>query len=164
LAINIFSCYLYEFVKDITLSDGSYPTDTILQKTWEIKNNGDMEWGNGVELVFFKGNETLALQKSYAVSNAKPQECIQMSVMIRTPTIAGRYCAYFRLQKNGNKFGPRVWVDIFVVEEPKGTEEPSKTMTSKQENDETKKTHQSRKKGSKKNIKNKLYYNITKKN
>jgi len=117
-----------DFVKDVTLPDRSYyPTDTILQKTWEMKNNGGIEWGDGVELVFLKGNETLALEKRYPVPNAKPEESVQISAMIRTPAVGGRYCAYFRLQKNGNKFGPRVWVDIFAVEESKSTQEASKT-------------------------------------
>ncbi|ETO23326.1 hypothetical protein RFI_13856, partial [Reticulomyxa filosa] len=104
-----------EFVKDVSLPDRSYyPTDTILEKTWEMKNTGTIEWGDGVELVFLKGDEILSLEKRYLVPNAKPQECVQISAMIRTPTTPGRYCAYFRLQKNGNKFGPRVWVDLFA--------------------------------------------------
>jgi len=107
-----------EFCSDITLPDRSYyPTDTVLTKTWKMRNNGDHEWGNNVELVFFKGNESLTLEKRYPVNNAQCGEEIEVSAVIKTPKAAGRYCSYYRLQRNHEYFGPRVWVDIFAVDE-----------------------------------------------
>merc|ERR1712115_487957 len=107
-----------DFVKDVTLPDRSYyPTDTVLTKTWKMRNNGDHEWGNNVELVFFKGNESLTLEKRYPVNNAQCGEEIEVSAVIKTPKAAGRYCSYYRLQRNHEYFGPRVWVDIFAVDE-----------------------------------------------
>merc|ERR1712228_654042 len=109
-----------EFVKDVTLPDRTYyPTDTVLTKTWKMKNNGEYEWGNNVELVFFKGNESLTLEKRYPVINAKPGNEVEVSAVIKTPKKPGRYCSYYRLQRNGEYFGPRVWVDIFAVDEDK---------------------------------------------
>jgi len=107
-----------DFVKDVTLPDRTYyPTDTVLTKTWKMKNNGEHEWGDNVELVFFKGNESLTLEKRYPVVSAKPGQEVEVSAVIKTPDKPGRYCSYYRLQRNGEYFGPRVWVDIFAVDE-----------------------------------------------
>merc|ERR1712130_284718 len=107
-----------EFVTDVTLPDRSYyPTDTVLTKTWKMRNNGENEWGNDVELVFFKGNESLTLEKRYPVNNALSGQEVEVSAVIKTPKKPGRYCSYYRLQRNDEYFGPRVWVDIFAVDE-----------------------------------------------
>lgn len=107
-----------DFVSDVTLPDRTYyPTDTVLTKTWKMRNNGEHEWGNNVELVFFKGNESLTLEKRYPVINAKPGCEVEVSAVIKTPHKPGRYCSYYRLQRNAEYFGPRVWVDIFAVDE-----------------------------------------------
>jgi hypothetical protein len=104
-----------EFVKDVTLPDRShYPSNKVLTKTWAMKNSGDQPWGDDVELVYFKGDESLCLDTRYPVMNAVPGQRVEMSATVRTPTEPGRYCTYFRLQKNGKFFGPRVWVDIIV--------------------------------------------------
>ena len=79
-----------------------------------MKNCGEHEWGNYVELVYCKGDETLSLYHRYPVRNAQPGETVEISATIKTSNISGRYCTYFRLQKNGRFFGPRVWVDIIV--------------------------------------------------
>jgi len=107
-----------EFVTDVTLPDRTYyPLDTVLTKTWRMRNNGEYEWGDHVELVFFKGNESLSLEQRYQVVNASPGQAVEVSAVIKTPTKPGRYCSYYRLQRNGEYFGPRVWVDIFAVDE-----------------------------------------------
>merc|ERR1712113_1341230 len=49
------------------------------------------------------------------MGNAKPGQEVEISATIKTSTKPGRYCTYFRLQKNGRFFGPRVWVDIIVA-------------------------------------------------
>merc|ERR1719474_1790648 len=107
-----------EFVTDVNLPDRTYyPTDTVLTKTWRMRNSGDRPWGSNVELVFFKGNESLTLEQRYPVNNALPGQQVEVSAVIKTPTKPGRYCSYYRLQRNGEFFGPRVWVDIFAVDE-----------------------------------------------
>merc|ERR1712038_777342 len=75
---------------------------------------GELSWGDGVELVYFKGDSSLSLEHSYPVIDAKPGQEVEISATIKTPSTPGRYCTYFRLQKNGKFFGPRVWVDIIV--------------------------------------------------
>merc|ERR1712228_608905 len=116
-----------EFVSDVTLPDRSYyPTDTVLIKTWKMRNNGDNEWGNNVELVFFKGNESLTLEKRYPVNNALSGQEVEISAVIKTPKKPGRYCSYYRLARNEEYFGPRVWVDIFAVDEAENNKQNKK--------------------------------------
>jgi len=88
---------------------------SLSEKTWEVKNVGNEEWGEGVELVFARGHETLALAKRYPVPNLKSQESTQISAVIQIPTTAGRYSACFRLEKNGKRFGQKLWVDVFAL-------------------------------------------------
>eukprot|EP01084_Bolivina_argentea_P225623 381225_1 len=127
-----------DFVQDVTLPDRTYyPTDTVLTKTWKMKNNGEHQWGNHVELVFFKGNESLTLEKRYPVINAKPGQEVEVSAAIKTPNKPGRYCSYYRLQRNGEYFGPRVWVDIFAVDEQNNKH--NKWSPSKQKHNKNKK-------------------------
>lgn len=116
-----------DFVCDVTLPDRTYyPTDTVLTKTWRMRNSGESAWGDGVSLVFFKGCESLTLEKRYPVKNARAGEEIEVSAVLKTPTKKGRYCSYYRLQRNGEFFGPRVWVDIFAVDEPNEKKEVKK--------------------------------------
>ena len=56
----------------------------------------------------------LSLHERYPVKSAVPGETVQLSALIQTPETPGRYCTYFRLQKHGKFFGPRVWCDIIV--------------------------------------------------
>merc|ERR1712154_549352 len=92
---------------------------------------GDNEWGNNVELVFFKGNESLTLEKRYPVNNALSGQEVEVSAVIKTPKKPGRYCSYYRLQRNSEYFGPRVWVDIFAVDENENDVEMNKKWKKK---------------------------------
>jgi len=88
---------------------------SVSAKTWEVKNTGEEEWGENIELVFIRGNETLALEKRYRVPKAKPQETVQITAAIQIPAVSGRYSAVFRLHENGRPFGPRLWVDVTAL-------------------------------------------------
>jgi hypothetical protein len=106
------------FVRDVTLPDQSYyPLDTVLTKTWQIRNNGEHAWGDDIELVFFKGNRSLTLEAKYPCINAKAGQSVDVSAAIKTPNKPGRFVAYYRLQRGNEWFGPRLWVDIYVVAE-----------------------------------------------
>merc|ERR1712048_879067 len=59
----------------------------------------------------------MGLEKRYPVNNAQCGQEIEVSAVIKTPKKPGRYCSYYRLQRNNEYFGPRVWVDIFAVDE-----------------------------------------------
>ena len=99
-----------------------------------MRNSGELSWGDNVELVYFKGDETLSLEGRYPVIDAQPGQEVEISATIKTPTNPGRYCTYFRLQKNGKFFGPRVWVDIIVSSQqsPKSMDGRLNCATSKE--------------------------------
>lgn len=80
-----------------------------------MKNVSEVEWGNDVELVYVKGDLALTLHKRYPVINAQPGQEVEVSVSLKTPATPGRMCAYFRLEKKGKLFGPRVWADVIVT-------------------------------------------------
>merc|ERR1719361_131908 len=106
---------LAEFVAHVTLQNREEcQPDTVLTKTWRMKNIGDTAWGYDVELVYCKGDEFLSLYDRYPVINAQSGQEVDISATIKTGKNAGRYCTYFRLMKKGKHFGPRVWCDIIV--------------------------------------------------
>ena len=73
-----------EFICDVTLPDRtSYPINTILTKTWKMKNNGTTKWiGNKIYLAFFKGNESICLDKKKLITNnVDPGNIIYIYIM-----------------------------------------------------------------------------------
>lgn len=107
-----------QFLSDKTIPDKSdCPADTVMTKSWHVRNNGNVEWGDNVELVFLKGDESLVLEKRFPAPNAKPGEEVDVSVVIKTPSKAGDYATYFKLKKNNEFFGDELWVEINAVEE-----------------------------------------------
>jgi len=106
-----------QFLSDVTIPDRTYcPLNMVMTKTWKIRNDGNVQWGNDVELAFFKGNECLALEKCRPVPNAQPGEEINVSIAIKIPSKSGCYCTYYRFRKNQTFFGPKLWVDLMAVE------------------------------------------------
>lgn len=106
------------FIEDVNIPDRShYRPGLVLEKVWRMKNNGPNEWGNDCSLVFVKGCRNMTLEERFPVPNAAPGAIVEVSAMIRTPETNNRYCAYYRLERDGSKFGPRVWVDIFVTDD-----------------------------------------------
>jgi len=113
---------LVEFVKHLTLGNRrEFPPNTLLTKSWVMRNVGLVEWGNSVQLVFCKGDRALTLYDRYPVINGQPGEEVELSVSLRTGPNPGRMCAYFRMQRDGKFFGPRVWADV-IVTAPQGAD------------------------------------------
>jgi hypothetical protein len=107
-----------QFIKDKTIPDESdCPANTVMTKKWCVRNNGNIEWGDNVELVFLKGDESLVLEKRFPAPNAKPGEEVDVSAVIKTPSNPGFFRTYFRLKKNDEFFGDELWVEINAVEE-----------------------------------------------
>jgi hypothetical protein len=53
------------------------------------------------------------------VSRAEPGQQVEVSAVLRAPTIPGRYQAFFRLaDADRTPFGARLWADLFVLAEP----------------------------------------------
>jgi len=107
-----------QFLSDKTIPDKSdCPADTVMTKCWRVRNNGNIEWGDNVELVYLKGDESLVTEKRFSAPNAKPGEEVDVSVVIKTPSKAGYFATYFKLQKNNKFFGDQLWVEINAIQE-----------------------------------------------
>jgi len=105
-------------VADVTLPDRTevQPGQTLI-KTWSINNCGAQQWPDPTVLVFLRGHRELipGAQEEFPVQSAKTNETVEVSVEISTPSVPGRYTAFFRLSdKDRNVFGPRMWVDLIV--------------------------------------------------
>ena len=106
-----------QFVKvDTSHIRDRYPLNKEFIMKWVIKNNGEHEWGNKVELVYFKGDEMLPSGKRNPVANAQKGQIVGVSAKIRTPDKPGRYRCDYRMICNGEYFGPILLVDIIVAE------------------------------------------------
>ena len=108
-----------QFVKHVTMAEtrATYRPNTTMVKTWRLRNTSPISWGCDVQLDYFKGNKQLFLSERYTVPDAQPGEEVDISATLRTPNVNGRVCTYFRLQKQGRWFGPRVWCDMLVTEQ-----------------------------------------------
>lgn len=109
------------FMGDSTIPDRShvFPCQTLI-KTWVVKNNGAVPWPEGTKVVFKKG-DLPSIESEFDVrTNQKVlvDQTVDVSVVVKTPPEPGRRRAMFRLRDpQGNFFGPRLWCDVFVVEE-----------------------------------------------
>jgi len=123
--------YRASFVNDVTLPDRSEvtPGQTLI-KTWSINNCGSTQWPEPCVLVFLRGHRELipGAQEEFPVQSAKPNETVEVSVEIATPSAPGRYTAFFRLSDaERNVFGPRMWVDLIVPGETNADSEAGKS-------------------------------------
>jgi next-to-BRCA1 protein 1 len=108
--------FLARFVTDVTIPDGTTlnPNQQYF-KIWRLRNEGTESWPAGTRLEFV-GGDKVSTQDWVAVPIVNPNEETDISVGITAPTKPGRYVSYWRLcQRDGSRFGQRVWVDFFVA-------------------------------------------------
>eukprot|EP00479_Gromia_sphaerica_P006492 TRINITY_DN185_c0_g2_i3.p1 TRINITY_DN185_c0_g2~~TRINITY_DN185_c0_g2_i3.p1 ORF type:complete len:454 (-),score=121.70 TRINITY_DN185_c0_g2_i3:168-1529(-) len=121
-----------DFVADVTIPDGSsYGKDQVLNKTWKMKNNGDLPWPEGTRVVHVQGALLHPREQENTVGVCEVGQTIDVSVMICTPKHVGKYISYYRLKapdngdEEGRVFGKKIWVEFFVQEdEPIAEPEP----------------------------------------
>ncbi|ORY83893.1 hypothetical protein BCR37DRAFT_378906 [Protomyces lactucae-debilis] len=113
------------FMEDLTIPDGSTisPGSTLV-KQWSMKNTGSHAWPVGVSACFIGGAAMQAVE--VAGQSATPQlrttETVApggsttISVMLHAPTeVQDNVISYWQLcTADGNKFGPRLWMDVDV--------------------------------------------------
>lgn len=114
-------CNRAEFVKDVTIPDGStiLPNSTFT-KTWELKNTGSCAW-NSAYTVVFAGKGT-AMSGAAATSvvregEVKPGETARVSVTLRAPGEIGEYEGHWMLRSGDNQTfgtGPNGGTPFFV--------------------------------------------------
>jgi len=104
------------FVRDVTVPDGvsCYPGIT-MTKTWALKNTGLSPWPVGVKLIFISGD--LKPERIFEVPCAAAGQIVDVSAVLQAPMKPQQYIGYYRLcTAEGQKFGPRIWVDLVVVQ------------------------------------------------
>jgi hypothetical protein len=117
-------CNWVEFVKDVTIPDGTKITGgTSFTKTWRLRNAGSCTWTTQYDLAFVKGDQMSAPNYVDMPKAVKPGETIDLSVDMIAPSAPGKYTAYFMLvNQNGMRFGTgsdakgAFWANIEVVQ------------------------------------------------
>lgn len=119
------------YVKDVTIPDGTEVTaGTKFTKTWQLKNNGCLDWPAGTKLVFVEGNQ-MGGPASVDVPATPVEQTRDISVELTAPTAAGEYTGYWKLQSpDGFQFGDRIYVQIKSVAK---AETPTPTSTAKED-------------------------------
>jgi len=110
------------FIKDVTIPDGAQvaPSEKIT-KTWQLVNKGETDFPEGSKLIFLRGDREMSVAEEFPVPLARSGETVDVSALIVTPPTPGRYTAYYQLaDKDRNRFGPRLWVDLTVGEQKQG--------------------------------------------
>jgi Ig-like domain from next to BRCA1 gene/PB1 domain len=114
------------FVEHVGVQDwADMPPDTPFVKTWRFRNEGTQVWPPGTMIVYVSkkravqdqmgGPDHLALG-----TEVQPDQEIDVSVDLCSPTLAGSYVGFWRLRNcEGRKFGQRVWSRINVVSKSK---------------------------------------------
>ncbi|ORY88766.1 hypothetical protein BCR35DRAFT_288551 [Leucosporidium creatinivorum] len=108
------------FVADVTLTDGSVvPSGGEFNKVWLVRNSGTLAWPQGTVLVNVGGFSNLvageAGVKQFEVPQAEPGEAVEIQCELKAAEENGRYMDFWRLEApNGELFGDRFWVEIFV--------------------------------------------------
>ena len=125
------SCDIGNFVKDVTIPDGtSMSAGQKFTKTWEIKNSGTCTWNENYQIIFY-GGERMAEDTTYNFTDEdiEPGESVQISLEMTAPSTNGTYYSYWILRNDArqNFFvdGGSIYVQIAVG----GTATPGPTAT-----------------------------------
>ncbi len=101
------NCNVGEFIKDVTVADGTvFTTGQTFTKTWRIRNVGSCTW-NGFSLVF-DGGDAMGGAATSAVSTLNPGQEVDLSVNLTAPATAGTYRGYWRINTNSGVLVPIV--------------------------------------------------------
>jgi hypothetical protein len=103
-------------------------------KVWTFRNNGDYDWPVDAIFVQTNGDDLGALPVPLKAA-VKVGEEVDIELPLRSPSLPGKYCAFFRFVHGDNqRFGQKVWCDILVEEEPQVFEQIANEMLQSQEN------------------------------
>ncbi len=98
-------CDLAQFVKDVTIPDGTTLTPgAAFTKTWRIRNAGTCTW-SGYSLVFDSG-DSMNATSPIAIGTVAPGQEVDLSVTLTAPTANGSYRGYWRIRNASGVFLP----------------------------------------------------------
>ncbi|OAA57708.1 ZZ type zinc finger domain protein [Cordyceps fumosorosea ARSEF 2679] len=118
------ACFVRESVSDGTI----YGLNHVFEQTWTLRNDGNVPWPAGC-VVKFSGGDYMghvdsthptgisdlvsASQSTVCYSQLAPGQEFQFTVLLRTPTRAGKFISYWRLcTEDGYRFGERMWCEV----------------------------------------------------
>lgn len=107
------------FIQDVSINDGTVMTpSTPFTKIWRVKNNGNVVWPSGSQLVWIGGDvfsKIVTAEVEIPADGCPVGTEIDIAVDFVAPENPGRYISYWRMATpSGQKFGQRVWVLIEV--------------------------------------------------
>ncbi|XP_073525936.1 uncharacterized protein [Phyllobates terribilis] len=107
------------FILDVNVMDGTIMApNTRFTKIWRMRNNGNLPWIHGTQLVWIGGDKfspTSSVGIEIPVSGFYPENEVDVAVDFIAPELPGRYISYWKMaSSSGQKFGQRVWVLIQV--------------------------------------------------
>jgi murein DD-endopeptidase MepM/ murein hydrolase activator NlpD len=104
------------FVEDVTIPDDTVlPGGSMFVKTWKVRNNGTVNWGDGYKFVFI-ANTPMTSFAEVPLPPAKAAEDATISISMEAPRHPGRYkCTWRARDPQGKFFGHDIWTLIRVV-------------------------------------------------
>lgn len=107
------------FIQDVNVLDGTIMAPlTQFTKIWRMKNNGNLVWPQGTQLVWIGGDklsDRFSVELEMTTAGLAVDQELDVAVDFAAPEHPGRYISYWRLASpSGQKFGQRVWVLIQV--------------------------------------------------
>lgn len=121
------------FVADVTVPDGTgaLPSPKF-EKVWRIKNTGTTTWNSGYALVHIDGEKMGAPDSIPMPKDVRPDETVDISVMLTAPAKPGSYQTFFRLRNDQGQYfrldsSGDLWVKITVGTGATATIEPTAT-------------------------------------
>jgi hypothetical protein len=116
------ACDLAQFVKDVTVPDGSvYAPNATFTKTWRLQNAGTCTW-SGYSLVFDSG-DSMSGTSPTPIGTVSPGQQVDLSLNLTAPSTNGSYRGYWRIRNAsgvlipvlGGTNGQSFFVDIKVA-------------------------------------------------
>lgn len=107
-------CNLAAFVSETVPDNTKFSPSTEFTKSWRLKNIGTCTWNPNYKLVFFSGDQMSGPDYVKLDDYVAPGEKTDILVDLKSPSKAGTYTGYWKLQAtDGFKFG-QVYVQIKV--------------------------------------------------
>ncbi|XAR67974.1 hypothetical protein NMG60_11002938 [Bertholletia excelsa] len=113
-----------DFVRDVNLPDGTIMAPlTPFTKIWKMRNTGNMEWPQGTQLVWIRGDklsDVVSVELQIPSNGIPVNGELDVSVDFVAPELPGQYISYWRMaSRSGQRFGQLIWVLVQVNASPK---------------------------------------------
>ena len=108
------------FVGETVPDKTQFSAGNDFSKAWQLQNTGTCTWDTGYVFTFLADVSSTGITGyDIAIKDSddptKPGHSQTFIVKLTAPTTAGEYFGYWRMKaKDGNFFGPRVYLDIIV--------------------------------------------------